>query len=88
MNMLVRTCSTLVGFGLITIGALAGSAAAAADPPCYIDFAHPLNGTCPFGQPGTDPGCHMDQWGAHLICPDHPRYCGPYGCTDGSPTPG
>jgi hypothetical protein len=36
----------------------------------------------------TDPsGCHIDKYGAHLICPG-PRTCGPFGCTDGSPSPG
>ncbi len=38
--------------------------------------------------PGVDDsGCHIDKYGAHLICPG-PRTCGPFGCSDGSPSPG
>jgi hypothetical protein len=32
-------------------------------------------------------GCHVDQYGAHMICPG-PRTCGPFGCSDGSPSLG
>lgn len=33
-------------------------------------------------------GCYTDRYGAHEICPGQPRFCGPFGCTDGSPPPG
>ncbi len=57
--------------------------------PCGVPGKQP----CP-GFPGggplptiTNDGCHMDPYGAWLICPG-PRTCGPFGCSDGSPSPG
>jgi hypothetical protein len=60
-----------------------------ADPPCSIDFAHPQFSNCPLPSPTppSNDGCHPDGYGSHEICPG-PRSCGPFACSDGSPSPG
>lgn len=70
----LATLATLTAVVVVNIGP------AHADPPCQIDFSHPLLGNCPMPYIPPDPACHMDRWGAHYVCDDHPPSCGPMGC--------
>lgn len=47
--------AVLATMGTLTIATALGSTAAHAQPPCQIDFSHPLLGDCPFGPPGPPP---------------------------------
>jgi hypothetical protein len=80
-TIITRTIATLTTVGALMAAVVAGMTTAHAQPPCHIDPHFPLLGNCPFGPPTSDPACHMDYSGAHYVCDDHPRTCGPYGCS-------
>ncbi len=80
MQIITRGIAALVAVVTLAAAMVLGNATAGADP------SDPY-GPCPGPQPRTSDGCCLNGYGSNFICPG-PRYCGPFGCTDGSPSPG
>jgi hypothetical protein len=98
MQIITRGIAALVAVVTLAAALVLGTATVLADPsdpyapgpPPVLPLPGCPGFSCfnqPMSPPPTNDGCHPDGYGAHMICPG-PRTCGPFGCSDGSPSPG